>query len=119
MFSQKWSIAIKILPIIVIIIILKIIFNQFGWEFISLSPLFNSIIAANVFLLGFLLAGILADYKESERLPGELAAGTETILDEFIITYKNEQRSSPDKKAKVARDAIAHLADFSASPAQA
>ena len=72
--SQKWAIAMKILPIIIGIILTKLVMHQMGWEIISLNPLFNSIISANVFLLGFLLAGTLSDYKESERLPGELAA---------------------------------------------
>lgn len=107
-FSDKWTLAVKVLPFIVVIILLKLAFHQFGLEVISLSPLFNSIIAANVFLLGFLLAGTLTDYKESERLPGELAASIETIYDEFEITYKN-------KKAKVATDAIRFLSGFTAS----
>ena len=44
-----------------------------GLELFSLSPLFGAIISANVFLIGFLISGVLVDYKESERLPGELA----------------------------------------------
>lgn len=105
LFSGKWFIAIKVLPWVVGIILLKVVLDKFGLEPLSLSPLFNSIIAANVFLLGFLLAGTLADYKESERLPGELAASIETLYDEFEITYKN-------KKSPVAKNAIALLGDF-------
>jgi len=48
-------------------------------EIISINPLFSGIVAANVFLLGFLLSGTLADYKESERLPGELSASLENL----------------------------------------
>lgn len=33
----------------------------------------SSLVAATVFLLGFLLNGVLSDYKESEKLPGELS----------------------------------------------
>lgn len=106
--TQKWFIAFKILPLTIGIIILKLILDKFGLEPLSLSPLFNSIVAANVFLLGFLLAGTLSDYKESERLPGELAASIETLYDEFEITYKN-------KKSSVAKEAINLLSDFNAS----
>ena len=86
--SSKWAIALKILPLIIGIVLLKILINYLGWEVISQNSLFNSIISANVFLLGFLLAGTLSDYKESERLPGELAASLETISDEMVITHK-------------------------------
>lgn len=103
--ARKWTLAIKILPLIIIILVLKLVVHELGWEIISLSSLFNSIISANVFLLGFLLAGTLSDYKESERLPGQLAASIETISDEMEITYKN-------KKAKEAKAALIHLNEF-------
>lgn len=105
---QKWFIAIKVLPWSIGIIILKLILDKFGLEPLSLSPLFNSIIAANVFLLGFLLSGTLTDYKESERLPGELAASIETIYDELKITHKH-------KKQKVTTEALMYFSDFTSS----
>ena len=37
------------------------------------------VLTAGVFLTGFMLAGTMSDYKESERLPGELACTLETI----------------------------------------
>jgi predicted membrane chloride channel (bestrophin family) len=62
----------------------KLIAHYFGWEFISVNPLFSGIVAANVFLMGFLLSGVLSDYKESERLPGELSASLENLTQEII-----------------------------------
>lgn len=103
--ARKYILAIKILPLIIVILGLKLGIHELGWEIISLSSMFNSIISANVFLLGFLLAGTLSDYKESERLPGQLAASIETISDEMEITYKN-------KKAPEAKAALKHLNTF-------
>jgi predicted membrane chloride channel (bestrophin family) len=53
-----------------------------GWEILTINPLFSGIVAANVFLMGFLLNGVLADFKESERLPGELSACLENLAQE-------------------------------------
>jgi hypothetical protein len=50
----------------------------------------------------------LADYKESERLPGELAASIESIADECLITLKN-------KRAKEAGEALSYLAGLASS----
>jgi hypothetical protein len=100
--SEKWSIAVTVSPMIAVILTLKFFVHTLGWEIISLNPLFNSIVSANVFLLGFLVAGTLTDYKESEKLPGDLAASIDTIADEIEITYKN-------KKAKSAKEALNHL----------
>jgi hypothetical protein len=60
----------------------KLLVHFLGWEALTINPLFSGIIAANVFLMGFLLSGVLADYKESERLPGELGACLETLAQE-------------------------------------
>jgi predicted membrane chloride channel (bestrophin family) len=42
-------------------------------------------------LIGFLISGVLVDYKESEKLPGDLAAGIETMADEGMIICKNKK----------------------------
>jgi len=61
---QKWHLALKVLPVVILVIILKLLAHQFGLEFISLNPLFTGIVTANIFLLGFLIAGVLRIIRE-------------------------------------------------------
>ena len=68
--GKKWEIMINLIPIIFGIILLKFVFHFLGWEVISLTALFTSIVAGAIFLLGFLIAGVMADYKEGERITG-------------------------------------------------
>ena len=68
--------------------------------------LFGTIVAADVFVLGFLLAGTLADYKEGERLPSDLASSIESMADEFLITVA----AHPGAGARAGLSAVAHLA---------
>ncbi|MCX9082083.1 MAG: hypothetical protein OIN83_07785 [Candidatus Methanoperedens sp.] len=98
---KKWHLTLKVLPIVILIIFLKLLAHQFNLEFLTLNPLFTGIVTANIFLLGFLIAGVLSDYKESEKLPGELATSIETIVDECLIIYKS-------KKAKPAEECLQH-----------
>ena len=105
---QKWHLTLRVLPIVILVIILKLLAHQFGLEFISLNPLFTGIVTANIFLLGFLIAGVLSDYKESEKFPGELASSIETIVDECLIISKN-------KKAKPAQECLEHTLDMTNS----
>jgi len=105
LIPHKWSLVMKIFPLVVGVLLTKLLFHSMGWEYISVNSLFTSIISANVFLLGFLLAGTLSDYKESERIPGELAASMETIADECAITYKH-------KKAKEAKACLHYVAEL-------
>jgi hypothetical protein len=44
------------------------------WEFIGQNALFTSIIAGGIFLFGLILTGTMADYKESEKIPAEIAS---------------------------------------------
>jgi hypothetical protein len=66
----------------VLVVGAKLAVHFIGWEIISINPLFSGIVAANVFLMGFLLSGVLSDFKESERLPGELSACLENLAQE-------------------------------------
>jgi hypothetical protein len=54
-------------------VLLRALVHQQGLNILELNPLLSSLVAATVFLLGFLLNGVLSDYKESEKLPGELS----------------------------------------------
>lgn len=79
------------LPFAAAIVVLKLVFEGFDWTVFELSPLLAGAISAEVFILGFLLNGTAGDFKEAEKLPGELAAGLETIADECLITYNDIQ----------------------------
>ena len=47
-----------------------------NWEVIpkEMTSFFPSILTGIIFILGFLLAGVVTDYKESEKIPNEIAA---------------------------------------------
>lgn len=106
--SNKWKLSFKVAPFVLMIILFKFIAHQLGWEFLTLNSLFGAIISANVFLVGFLISGVLVDYKEAEKIPGELSCSLEVMTDECYIVYKN-------KKSKVARDLLSYVHDLTAS----
>jgi hypothetical protein len=105
---KKYRLVLRVVLIVGIVIVLKLIAHWFGWEIISLNPLFSGIVAANVFLMGFLLSGVLGDYKESERLPGELTTSIDSILEEALAIYKN-------KSAPVAKECLTYLSQLTVS----
>ncbi|MEW6011875.1 MAG: hypothetical protein AB1602_00595 [Elusimicrobiota bacterium] len=104
--KKKWSIARQLFPLLVVIMVLKFGLHYLGWEVLSLNPLFTSIVAATTFLLGFLITGVLNDYKESEKIPGDIAASLATIGDEAICIYKS-------KKCKPATELMDHISTLS------
>lgn len=104
----RWALVVKVAPLVAALAGVKLLVDLADADFIALTTLFGSIVAANVFLLGFLLAGTLADYKESERLPGELAASIESLTDECLITRKS-------KGTKETEEAIAYITEFASA----
>ena len=102
----------KVIPIVCAVIALKLGAHLLGWEILTLNPLFSGIIAANVFLIGFLISGVLTDYKESEKLPGELAASLETIIDESSIIYKSKRSDSAQQCIHYMRDLTIAVRDW-------
>ena len=105
---RKSRLVSRVLVIVTIVIGLKLAAHGLGWEVISLNPLFSGILAANVFLMGFLLSGVLSDYKESERLPGELACSIKIMADEAWSLGRARQ-------VPVGRECFDHLLDLSLS----
>ncbi len=87
----------RVVAVVAAVLAAKWVAHQLNWEVISLNALFSGIIAGNVFLMGFLLSGVLSDYKESERLPGELSACLENMAQEVaaIGVLKPEARVAP------------------------
>lgn len=45
------------------------------------------VITGGIFLIGFMLAGTLADYKESEKIPAEMAGTLESIEDTIVLAH--------------------------------
>jgi hypothetical protein len=61
-----------------------------------------------VFIIGFLLSGTATDFKEAERIPGELTASLESIADECLIV-------DAELKLPEARQCLTLLAGISRS----
>jgi hypothetical protein len=108
-FNRKniW-IFVKSLSLVAIIIVIKFIAHAFDIEFLTINNLFSGIIAANVFLMGFLLTGVLSDYKESEKIPGEIASSINNIYSELIYMHD-------DKKILKAKDCMSYSLELTKS----
>ncbi|WP_094584991.1 hypothetical protein [Synechococcus sp. BO 8801] len=86
----------------------RVLVHQEHWEVLTPNPLFSALVASEVFLLGFLLNGVLTDYKEGEKLPGELAAALECLA----LEVQGLGLRQPEAEVQ---GTLARLADFSES----
>lgn len=95
----------RVLPWIALLVLAKLVLHRYNLELLSINSIFSGLIGANVFLMGFLLSGVLTDYKESERIPGELAAILATLADEMQSIHRRAQ-------APIAMAALEHVRDL-------
>ena len=87
---QKWYIAFKIIPWIIVVGILKFLANKYDYEILELNALFTSLVAGALYLIGFLISGVLSDYKESEKLPSELTGTIKNLFDDTYTILKSK-----------------------------
>ena len=75
----KWRLVVKTLPWTVLVLGLAYL-RRFLFDIPPLVDFddIGAVLTAAALIIGFMLAGLIGDYKESEKLPGELAATLET-----------------------------------------
>jgi predicted membrane chloride channel (bestrophin family) len=80
-FRGNPRLLLQAVPVAVAMILLKWLYDLSPLKHLDFSPLLTGVIAAEVFIVGFILSGTAADFKEAERLPGEVAGSLESIMD--------------------------------------
>ncbi len=109
---RKWSIAFKILPLIILVGVLKFLSHKFGFEILELNALFTSLVAGTIFLIGFLISGVLSDYKESEKIPSDLAATMKSLFDDTYTIYKGKSPETARQLIEFQKSFVTALMDW-------
>jgi hypothetical protein len=96
--KSKYYLFLSVLPIVIITGGFKVGAHLLNWEVIpkELSSFFPSILTGIIFILGFLLAGVVTDYKESEKIPNEIAASLYGIWQEADYLRSTSNIKSAD-----------------------
>lgn len=88
-FRKKFRLFFAVAVIVLVLGGIKAAVHYFGLEFLELNTLLTSGIGGAIFIIGFLMSSILADYKEAERIPADLRTSIEGIdgdLESFAVT---------------------------------
>lgn len=80
----KWKLMLTTLPYVAAVLALKLLLQTvFGFQGLLEFTDMGLVLTASAFLMGFMLSGVMSDFKESEKLPGEIACILETMEDHF------------------------------------
>jgi hypothetical protein len=107
--SKRLHILLKVAPIVVGLLVVKLIINRLHLEFITADGLVPSLVAGAIFLIGFLLSHVMAHYKDAERMPGEMRAALEAIHDDIAIFARTRPEIDVKGVRRDLRDIVATL----------
>ena len=97
----KWKLMLTSIPYMAVVIGLNYILgNVFAFEGIIEFADVGLVLTGGIFLVGFMLAGTMSDYKESEKLPAELAWHTLEAIEETIVAASISKPDLDEKKMK-------------------
>lgn len=91
---KRFRIFAEVIAVVFVLSLAKAAINWLELEFLTLNALFTSAVGAAVFIIGFLLSGVLSDYKEADRIPGELRTAMESIYEDCRLFARDHTEFS-------------------------
>jgi len=84
----KWKLMLTTIPVTAVVLLLKMWIVQ-GLQYEGLVDFaeIGLVITGGIFLIGFMLAGTLSDFKESEKIPSEMACAIESMEDTVVLAH--------------------------------
>jgi len=102
--KKKWGIMIKALIITLILLIPRTIVDVLGYDTVPINPVVGAFISGAIFTLAIIFTGTFTDFKESEKVGGDLAASLKALY--------NDSRVLPLTDQEPARVFRAHVRDL-------
>jgi hypothetical protein len=83
----KWGLAVQTAAIVAVVVAIKILIQALDLDKIALTTMVSALVTGAIFTVAIIFAGTLTDYKESERIPGELTTA-------ILSLYKDARLAS-------------------------
>ncbi len=100
-FMSKWGLIFKAFAITLVLLIVRLVFDYLNFDVLSLTNLITAFISGAIFTIAIIFAGVLTDFKESEKIPGELATSIRTMYSDLTLIHVQDGEIIPAIQAKV------------------
>lgn len=101
---RKWGLVIKAGGFALLLVIGKALADTLNWDVIPPGTILSAYIGGVIFTLAILFTGTLADYKESEKLPSELAVSLRSLHQDARLASLQTQ--------EIARNMQSHIREL-------
>ncbi|MDD4483617.1 MAG: hypothetical protein PHD55_04530 [Methanoregula sp.] len=82
---NKWGLTIRAAGITLALLAVKVVVEYLNIDTLSVSTLVTAFIGGAIFTIAIIFAGVLADYKESEKIPAEIATALRTMYSDLAL----------------------------------
>jgi hypothetical protein len=85
------KILLKVLLIVSIVVVAKMLVVDMDLNILATGSILNSLIAGTIFIFGVILSAVFSEYREVDKIPGELANHLESLFEDVeSLENKNE-----------------------------
>jgi len=92
----KWGLAFKTAAIVAIIIAARVLIQALDLDVIPTGTMLSALVAGAVFTVAIIFTGTMADFKESEKIPGELATSITSLWKDAKLACIGQDTIAPD-----------------------
>lgn len=81
----KYGLILKALGITLALLVFRLIFDYLKFDILPVTNLITAFISGAIFTIAIIYSGTLIDYKESEKIPGEIATSLRTFYSDLEL----------------------------------
>ena len=83
--KKKWGIMLKAAIITIILLIIRTIIDLNGLDTVPINPVVGAFISGAIFTIAIIFTGTFTDFKESEKVGGDLAASLKALYNDSRV----------------------------------
>lgn len=103
-FRKKWGIMVKAVIMMLILLVVRVAIDLAGYDTVPISPVVGAFITGAIFTIAIIFTGTFTDFKESEKVGGDLAASLKALY--------NDSRVLPVQDETLTKTFRAHTRDL-------
>jgi hypothetical protein len=104
----------KATAILALLVILKLGVDYLNLDVVSAGPIITAFVAGLIFTIAIIFTGTLTDYKESEKIPGELAASMKALYKDsnVVLSISNNGRIATSTQSHINELLVVIISNF-------
>ena len=90
-FMTKWGLLFKAFGITLSLLMVRLVFDYLNFDILTVTNLITAFIGGAIFTIAIIFAGTLTDYKESEKIPSEIATSIRSFYTDLDLVRVSDK----------------------------